>query len=109
MEHVKQEVFPIDEVDVAIIRVGPLCGPCFDKLESVAAVLNPRTIVDDYGLRNSKMMFPPEALAEFIVGNVLTGLWAAVAVFLTRATLPILIALHCIVMVIIFLGRLSQI
>src|ERR1043166_6635159 len=80
MQHVNQEVLPIDIVDVAIVGIGPAHRPRIDKLDPVAAILNPRTTLHDDRLRYAEVMLAAEARAELLLRNALGCLLAFVLV-----------------------------
>src|SRR5277367_1877728 len=65
VQQVKEEIFSIDKVDVAVIRISPTYGPCIDDLKTVAAVLKLRPAFYDYGFRG-KGMAPAKAGTELL-------------------------------------------
>ena len=69
MTQVKEEIFAVDIVNVAIVGVCPLWRPGIDQHKRVAAVLKARPALYNFGTLHGEMMFAAELGAETIVGN----------------------------------------
>jgi hypothetical protein len=68
VQQIKEEIFPVDKVDVAIIRVSPAHRPRIHEFKAVAAILKLRLAGDDYGFRGESMA-AAKVSAEFVVRN----------------------------------------
>ena len=69
MQQVKEEIFSIDKIDVAVIRVSPAYGPDIHELKAVTAVLKLRPAFYDYSFCGEGMA-TAKAGAELLVWNV---------------------------------------
>src|SRR5579863_9770645 len=72
VQQIKEEIFSVDVIDIAVVRVSPPYRPGIHELEGIAAVLKLRPAFNDYGLR-SEGMAATEASPEFLVWNVSTS------------------------------------
>jgi hypothetical protein len=87
MEHIEEEVLPIDIVDVAIVRVGPIRGPRVDDFEPKASGLEAGPILNNHRTADDESVLPAEAGTEFVVWDV---------AFASRTSLP---SLRCVLIV----------
>src|SRR5258708_246906 len=90
MEGVKEEIFDIDIVNVAIILIGPLCRPGINQLELVSRDENYwLRVVDDLCPPHMESMRTSEAGAKFVLRNRLSTLSMG-RVFVSVAVRPLL-------------------
>ena len=66
---VKEEIFAVDIVNVAIVGVCPLWRPGIDQHKCIATILKARPALYNFGTLHGEMMFAAELGAETIVGN----------------------------------------
>jgi len=72
MEHIEDEIFSIDEIDVTVIGVGPSNRPRVDDFEPVSAILEAGLAPDDFRVPDGKGVLAAKAGAEFLVRDVST-------------------------------------
>ena len=69
VQQIKEEIFSIDIVDVAVIRVSPARRPRIHKLETISAVLKLRPAPHNHGFCREGVA-AAKVGAELVVGNV---------------------------------------
>ena len=72
MEHVKQKVFIIHVVNVAIVIIRPVHRPGLREFKPISAVLEARFVIHNYRMADMEVMLATEVSAEFVVWNALT-------------------------------------
>ncbi len=77
MQGVEQEVFVIDIVNVAIVRIRPRRGPRIYKFKPVSGVLESRTILNQDNPFYTKSVFVAKVLAKSIIWNTRPALRTA--------------------------------
>lgn len=70
MEQIKQEIFAIDVVDVAIVGIGPVRGPRVHKDKRVAAVLESWLAVHDAWTLRPEGVASAKLSAKLVVRNM---------------------------------------
>jgi hypothetical protein len=73
---IKQKVSPVDEVDIAVVRVSPARWPRLRDFEIVAAVGEVRSASDYFDVTNCEMVFPAKMSAKMFVVDS-TGMFVA--------------------------------
>jgi hypothetical protein len=73
MPHIKHVISAVDEVDVAVVRVGPPNGPWLGNLEVVAAVGETRPTFHDFDVTDREVVFATKMSTEMFVCNA-TGM-----------------------------------
>src|SRR3954468_23408592 len=95
MEHVVQEIFTIDFIDVAVVVVGPIRRPGLCQLPRVATVHH-------YRLRNihhlftlhTEMVLAAEVGTELVIGNASAAITRVLVAFAIVALSRAMIIIH---------------
>src|ERR1700722_3767947 len=74
MQQIKEEIFPIDVIDVALIRIRPPCRPCIDDGEGIATILKLWPSADNRRMIHNECMLAPKIGTEFIIWNAASTL-----------------------------------
>ncbi len=91
MRQVKQEVSTIDEVDVAVVGVGPTVRPRIHDFEVISAVGEVRTPADNGHMPDGEVMIVSEMRAKVRIINPLSLSHVRIVMFLLPRIIVMLI------------------
>src|SRR5579872_3394693 len=70
MHRAKQEILPVDVIDINGVAIGPALGPRLSDHEPVTAILETWASFDDNWLANSERMLPPEVGSKTVIRDM---------------------------------------